>query len=112
MIFSKSINNILYFTKSSGKRKLFTCGQHNSCIRIQDKVRDNINCYICLSREVNNVNILKSLIFNNLSISNIIYNTISSGLKKYLLVVFILIVKLYKEKHTVITSVINVIVDI
>ena len=87
--YSLSISNILYFSVSSGLKKLFTCGIHVNLQNIDKKVniKNPCKCGKCVNQIINNTNVLNTLLFNDLqiyslSVSNILYFSISSGLKK------------------------------
>ena len=88
LVYSKSISDLLFFTKGSNKKKLFTCGIHVNLQIINKKLlKLQRKCGKCNNQIINNINILQTILFNNLiiynnSISNILYLSENSNLKK------------------------------
>ena len=83
-VYNQSLSNVLYLTRGSHKKFLFTCGFHINKQVISDKIRGR-NCGKCINKIIDSTNILNSLLFNNLkiynrSLSNILY--FSSGSHK------------------------------
>ena len=69
-VYNRSSSNILYFSSGSHKKFLFTCGFHINKQTINNKTKRNQNCGKCINQNINHINVLNSLLFNNLKVYN------------------------------------------